>query len=266
MRIKISIIVDKLPIIYRHRLVSLIKEALKRSDEDYKNFLYNGKITKPFSFNLVFPKEKQIKKEIIQIDNKFKIEDIVFYFNNQVLNLYISSTDYRFIISLVNGLKKIKRFNFSFDNNFFINGEKIHFQIKSLSVLNEKPIKSETVVFKTNSPIIIEDKKDNPIVFDNEKFEYYLNEITYRILKSPHIKGKGLEKPLKFEPIKMKKQVIKHTLKEFREKTGKPIMFLTGSSGIFKLSGHPKDLEILYKIGIGNRTGQGFGMVDTVQR
>jgi CRISPR-associated endoribonuclease Cas6 len=41
-------------------------------------------------------------------------------------------------------------------------------------------------------------------------------------------------------------------------------MYLTGNTGIFKLSGHPKDLEILYKIGIGNRTGQGFGMVEVL--
>lgn len=33
-------------------------------------------------------------------------------------------------------------------------------------------------------------------------------------------------------------------------------------TGIFKLSGHPKD--ILYKIGIGNRTSQGFGIVEVL--
>ena len=106
--------------------------------------------------------------------------------------------------------------------------------------------------------------EDKPVLFSDKRFEKELNEVTDRILRSETIKGKGLEKPLKFEPLKMNKQVVKHTLKAFREKTGKPIMYLTGNSGIFKLSGHPKDLEILYRIGIGNRTGQGFGMVEVL--
>lgn len=264
MRIKITIQTNKLPIIYRHRIISLIKEALKKSDKDYKEFLYNNKITKPFCFNLVIPKKKEIKKETIQIDDKFQIEDLVFYFDNQPLNLYISAYDYRFIISLFNGLKRLKTFDFSYGNYSLVNGEKIKFYIKNVYSLNERPIKNDVIIFKTNSPIIIEDKEDNPVLFDDKNFESHLNEISNRILKSPHIKGKGLEKPLRFEPIKMQKQVVKHTLKDFREKTGKPIMYLTGNSGIFKLSGHPKDLEILYKIGIGNRTGQGFGMVEVL--
>lgn len=262
MRIKISIKTDKIPIIYRHRVVSLTKEALKKSDKDYKDFLYNEKITKPFCFNVSLPIEKEIKKELIQIDENFKIKDLVFYFESQPVNLYVSSYDYRFMISLFNGLKRLKVFNFGYDRYNLINEKEIKFYIKNVSIINERPIKSDEVIFKTNSPIILEDKKDNPVLFSEKDFEYHLNEITDRILKSPHIKAKGLEKSLKFEPIKMQKQVVKHTIKDFREMTKKPIMYLTGNSGIFKLRGDPKDLEILYKIGIGNRTGQGFGMVE----
>ncbi|MEJ5173151.1 MAG: CRISPR-associated endoribonuclease Cas6, partial [Hydrogenothermaceae bacterium] len=180
------------------------------------------------------------------------------------LSLYISSIDYRFLISLVNGLRKVKVFNLSNEENMLVNGEKIYLELVDIKVLKERPIQSKTVIFKTNSPIIIEDKNDNPVIFDDENFEKELNEVTNRIFMSDIVKGRGLSEPLKFEPINMKKQVIKHTLKSFREKTGKPVMYLTGSSGIFKLTGHPKDLEILYKIGIGNRTGQGFGMVEVI--
>ena len=264
MRIRILIKANKVPILYRHRVVSLFKEALKKSDEDYKKILYNSKITKPFSFNLVFPTNRKPTKAKIQIDENFTVEDTVFEIEEGYLSLFISALDYRFLISLFNGLKRLYTFDFSSDKNMLVNGEKLVWEIKKVSPINEKPIKLNTVVFKTNSPIIIEDENDNPVLFSDEKFEYHLNEITDRILRSPHIKGKGLEEPLKFEPIKMNKQVVKHTLKAFREKTGKPIMYLTGNSGIFKLSGHPKDLEILYKIGIGNRTGQGFGMVEAL--
>jgi CRISPR-associated endoribonuclease Cas6 len=263
MRIRIILKSNMMPFLYRHRILSLIKEALKKSDRDYKDFLYNNKITKPFTFNLVLPKDKKIEKRKIQIDNQFEIEDNVAIFEG-FMHLYISSLDYRFIISLFNGLKQMKTFDFSSYENMLVDGEKIVLQIKNVAVLNERPIKKEEIVFKTNSPIIVEDKNDKPVLFSDKNFERELNEITDRILASSHIKGKGLEKPLRFEPIKMSKQVVKHTLKSFREKTGKPVMYLTGSTGIFKLSGHPKDLEILYKIGIGNRTGQGFGMVEVL--
>ena len=264
MRMKIYIKTNKIPILYKHKVMSLFKEALKKSDKDYKDFLYKGKITKPFSFNLVLPPKRKPIKAKIQIDENFTIEDTIFEIEEGYLSLFVSALDYRFLISLFNGLKRLHTFNFSSDTNMLVDGEKITWEIKKVSSLNEKPIKSRHIVFKTNSPIVLENGNDKPVLFSDKNFEYHLNEITDRILKSPHIKGKGLEEPLKFEPIKMKKQVIKHTLKAFREKTGKPIMYLTGNSGIFKLSGHPKDLEILYKIGIGNRTGQGFGMVEVL--
>lgn len=265
MRIKITLETPMIPFLYRHRILSLIKEALKKSDKDYKDFLYKNKITKPFTFNLVPPLNKEIKEGEIQIDNNFTVKDYIFYSKDSYFNLFISSADYRFVITLYNGLKNLKTFDFSSYENMLVNGEKVILHIKRVNVLNEKPIRGNSVVFKTNAPIIVEDKNDNPVLFSDKNFEKELNEITDRILSSPHIKGKGLEKPLKFEPIKMGKQVIKHTLKSFREKTGKPVMYLTGNTGVFRLSGHPKDLEPLYKIGIGNRTGQGFGMVEVLE-
>jgi len=41
-------------------------------------------------------------------------------------------------------------------------------------------------------------------------------------------------------------------------------MTLTCFEGCFRLKGDPRDLQMLYQIGIGLRTGQGFGMVDIV--
>ncbi len=264
MRIKILIKSEVVPFLYRHRVISLIKEALKRSDKDYKEFLYDNQITKPFSFNLVFPREKQIKTADIQLDERFVVRDNV-VISDKHFSLFISSSDYRFIIALFNGLKKLRKFYFSSDTNMLINGKKIDWNIEKFLLLNEKPITKNTVIFKTNSPILIEDKNDEPVLYNEENFERELNEVMDRILKSEHIKGRGLEQPLKFEPIKMKKQVVKHTLNWFRKNTGRPIMYLTGSSGIFKLSGHPEDLKLLYKIGIGTKTGQGFGMVDILE-
>jgi CRISPR-associated endoribonuclease Cas6 len=132
-------------------------------------------------------------------------------------------------------------------------------------VLNEKVIKNDFAVFKTMSPVVLEAIHDEPIPFSDNRFEKELNEVMDRILKSETVRGFGLKRRLKFEPIKMTQRIIKHTLKGFREKTGKPIMYLTGNTGIFKLSGDPEDLNMIYKIGLGNRTGQGFGMLEILK-
>ncbi|AEF19059.1 MULTISPECIES: CRISPR-associated endoribonuclease Cas6 [unclassified Hydrogenobaculum] len=265
MRVRIVLKTDEMPLLYRHRIISLIKEALMRSDKDYKEFLYDGKITKPFTFSLMFPRTKEFVNKKVIINRNFEIEDKVALIKDGFVSLFISSSDYRFMISLFTGLKKIGSFDFSYGDCMLVDGKSINLEVKSISVLNEKVINNNFAVFKTMSPIVLEDKDDKPIIFLDDNFEKELNEIMDRILRSQIIRGFGLKRHLEFEPIKMSKQVIKHTLKDFREKTGKPIMYITGNTGIFKLSGDAEDLNMLYKIGIGNRTGQGFGMLEILK-
>lgn len=268
MRIKVNftILNSKLPILYRHRFMALIKEALKRSDVSYKERLYpekgseHSKIVKPFSFGISLPQGRTTKKEKFFVDNDLEIEDTVFYFpQNSYLSFYISSSDYQFMVNMYNGLLEIKEFDFSND---------IKLKLSRVFMLNEKKINGEEAVFKTNSPILIEDKNGkpvlpiadsiSPIAYFNDNF----NATHDRILKD--IRGEGLYKDIEFIPLALKKQVVKHTLKGFREKTGKPYMTFTCFEGSFKLKGDPRDLQMLYQIGIGLRTGQGFGMVETV--
>ena len=144
----------------------------------------------------------------------------------------------------------------------FVNGDFIELGIKKVIPLTEKTIKDNKIIFKTNSPVIIEDSNDNPINYESENINQHLNRNTNNIFKT--LFDRELKSELVFKPIKLEKQVVKHTLKEFRAKTGKPIMFLTGFRGIFELSGHPEDLELIYKIGLGNKTSQGFGMIEVI--
>jgi CRISPR-associated endoribonuclease Cas6 len=254
-RAKISIYTEKIPIIFRHRVIALIKETLSKSDKDYLEALYSTKKPKPYTFNLAFDGSIPIDEEIC-IDNAFKIKDKVFYQNiNNPAFLYISSDDYEFFVNVINGIREIKTFEFNKENS-------IYWKIGKISMLKEKTILSDTVIFKTNSPIIVETKDDKPVVFSNENFQDELNNIMKANFKE--IYGRNLKKPLKFYPLQMKKEVIKHTLRGFREKTGKPIMYITGNSGIFKLKGHPEDLQTIYQIGLGNRRSQGFGMIDVI--
>jgi len=262
MRVRILLKTDELPLLYRHRIMSMIKEALTRSDKNYKEFLYNGKVAKPFTFSLMLPSTTQFVNKKITIDRNCEIEDKVALIDGHV-SLFVSSSDYRFMISLFTGLKKMGTFNFSYNDCMLIDGKHINIEVKNISVLNEKTINNDFAIFKTMSPIALEAKDDEPITFSDDSFERELNETMDRILRS--VRGFGLKRRLKFEHVKMSTKVIKHTLKDFREKTGKCIMYITGNSGTFKLSGDYEDLNTIYKIGLGNRTGQGFGMLEILK-
>jgi CRISPR-associated endoribonuclease Cas6 len=263
MRIRILLKVDEMPILYRHRIIALIKEALAKSDKDYKEFLYNGKVPKHFTFSLMFPSTTKFVNKKITIDRNFEIEDKVALVDGYI-SLFVSSSDYKFMIHLTSGLRKMGTFDFSYGDHMLVDGEYIKLEVKSISVLNERTIRNDFAIFKTMSPIALESKDDDkPVTFLDGRFETELNETMDRILKS--IRQFGLKRRLRFENIKMSTKIIKHTLKDFREKTGKSIMYITGNTGIFKLTGDPDDLNTIYKIGIGNRTGQGFGMLEVVK-
>jgi len=93
MRVRIVLKTDEMPLLYRHRIISLIKEALMRSDKDYKEFLYNGKIAKPFTFSLMFPRTKEFVNKKVIINRNFEIEDKVALIKDGFVSLLISSSD-----------------------------------------------------------------------------------------------------------------------------------------------------------------------------
>jgi hypothetical protein len=209
MRVKIPITTEKVPTVFRQRVLAFIKEALAQADKDYKESMYSLRMPKAYTFNLAFDRTNP-KEEEISLDEKFKIKDKVFYQDRPIF-LYISSNDYQFLINLFNGMKKIKIFDFNkFDN--------IYWQVGKPVILREKIIFDNEVTFKTNAPFIVETKDDRPVVFSDENFQTELNNVMERIFRK--LDNRGLKQPLEFYPINMKKEVIKHTLRGFREKTG----------------------------------------------
>jgi CRISPR-associated endoribonuclease Cas6 len=250
--------------------MALIKEALEKADRSFKDFLYPDKDSKfskkvkPFSFSVYIPRGYRCKTERFVIDEDVEVEDTVFYLpEGSLLTLFISSSDYQFMINLYNGLLKTRRFKFNDEIILFM--ERVY-------MLNEKPIpmNQNEVTFKTLSPVLVEDKEGKPLLpfsepqgVDLKTFNTHFNAIHDRILKD--LRGKGLYRELEFIPFKLRKQVVKHTLRGFRSNTGKPYMILTPFHGTFCLRGDPGDLQMLYQIGIGLRTGQGFGMVEVIK-
>jgi len=128
-----------------------------------------------------------------------------------------------------------------------------------ISYLMEKEIYTGEMLFKTISPILLE-KGSKTITYRDKDFEEELNYYTDKLLRL--FTGKGLKQPLKFTPVKMRKDIVYHTLKDYRKNKKQPLIKLNTSSGTFKLKGNPQDLYAIYKMGIGNRRGQGFGMID----
>jgi len=253
MRLKVSITTEKVPIVFRHRVLAFIKRVLQTYDEEYQNNLYNTKTPKTFTFNLVFDRSNQ-KEEEFSIDEDVKIKDKVFY-QDKPISLYISSNDYEFLINFINGVRRVQTFEFNKSDN-------IIWEIRKPDILKEKTIFNNEVTFQTNAPFVIETKDDKPVIFSDEYFQEELNGVMDKIFKT--LNGRGLKETLEFVPITMKTVIAKHTLKKFREQTKKPIMYITGNVGVFKLKGHPEDLQTIYQIGLGNRTGQGFGMLEVV--
>lgn len=260
MRIKFLFKIEKLPIIYRHRFVALIKESLSKSDEKLKNLYYpeksleKTKIAKPFSFAVKLPRNKSIVKENIEIDDGVTIEEEVFYFpENSFISYFITSYDYNFLISLYNAIITLKEFE-------LFRGINIHF-IKAV-LLKEKKIDGNKICFRTLSPILIEDKDENPLLpIENlELFNRELNLIEGKIKKD--LLGSELKSNLVLTPIQVKKEKVKITIRNHRKEN--PILLFTPFSGTFVLEGDSEDLNFLYQKGIGLRTGQGFGMVEMV--
>ena len=63
---KAEVLPPIIPMLNLQRMISLCKEALLRSNPDFKNKMYSQKIARAFTFSLGFPKDKIIKKGIVQ--------------------------------------------------------------------------------------------------------------------------------------------------------------------------------------------------------
>lgn len=255
---KVKIIFDtekeEITIFYRSFIMSLIKQALQTSDPEYFKKLYywdgkKNKWTKPFCFAVGFPKF-QLHKDVILCNKQF--------------NLNISSSDYEFLVHLTNGLLQDKLYPFRISNNN-------SFTFHSSVYIKDTPVVSEQVTFRTLSPILIEkveNGKKEPVLPFDDGFLETLNIIADMEISSIRYmqtgQKQGLKKRLEFEPLKIRKEVIKHKINDFINITGKNYMTLTGFSGSFILKGHPDDLNVISENGLGLRRSQGFGFVEVI--
>ncbi|MGM0471399.1 MAG: CRISPR-associated endoribonuclease Cas6 [Bacillota bacterium] len=240
MRLSCKYETDEIPVGYHMMWVSLLKEALQQSDQEFKDKLYhydqqrNNKQSKDFTFALYL--------------QDFEKEDDIFRINDQVI-FNLSTPDYELGIKLYNGLLKLEEFTY---RDFTISKSRI-------DLSQEKEINSQEVKFKTLSPICVKNEDNYFLDIADESYEEELNYITNLVLKN--YRGYGLQEEIKFEPLDMNKVVVKQKIEEFTQNTGRPYYCVNSYQGAFKLSGACEDLRDIYQLGLGFKRSQGFGML-----
>ncbi len=240
---------------YRRYLLSLIKEAFKRSSTDGKEFLeatYSDNKMKPFTFSAYIPIEKVEEESIL---------------NGKYINFYFSTNDYEFLMRIYNGLIAISqnKGNFKlFDRDF---------SLQHFFLMPEKKIEKDKITFKTLSPFLVRDTEDG---------DYYLaleglNQKEFKYLKSVkedrfiealvcHLKSLS-QQYLGYEPSSITINNINLTLSPAKHGSSNPehenfSITLPALKGTLTIQAPIEVLQLVYDVGIGARRSEGFGMLE----
>lgn len=226
MRLKLTFELEKpeLDIQYRKSLISFIKHVIEEYNEDLFQELYGEGKTKKKTFTWA-PILNHPKFE----GDKVRLEGTSFY-------ILFSAYNYAYALHLYNSFLKQKNKVFHLNQNSM--------KLVKITMIKEKEIKSNDVVVKMSSPLIIRQHskitgKDMYYSFEHEEeFNKYI-----RINILEQMKEEGLDSSLlegfSIKPLKARKTVVK--VYEYS---------IECSLGIFNLTGNTKLLDYLYKSGM----------------
>ena len=246
--VKLKLPKPEIPVYYRTAFVSYMKKLLEETP--YFDLYYRRKFPKPFTFAVYLP-IKTIKEDKILLKTDQNREVFITW--------NVSFADPKLSVTFVSELLKKRKHNWR---------NEIELSLIDVKPLEERfPEGTTEVVFKTLSPIHLKDKDGKVIEPTQPDFEEEFNKVQKRIFETlgfPYewisIKPKKCNKEGNFFCIK--KRVVKLKLEGYRKETQKEIMKLPAFEGIFELKGHPEVLKKLYQKGLGQRTAEGFGMVE----
>lgn len=235
---------------YRRFFMSFIKQSLNEVDPEFfeKNYGVGKKVSKPFTFAIYFVRPK-FEKDTIQLEE-----------NRVTMNISFGSYEY--------GIRFYNGFVQQLQNKFSLNDHS-YMSLKSITLSQEKKISEKIVRIKTLSPIIVrhheqsDNKKDRYIKYSDEEFVEQLKiTILSNVQKCGYLEayeGEIKEKvnELEIKPLRMKSVPVYH----FADRLG---IYLEGNIGELLLEGDSNLIEQIYKIGIGSRRSQGFGMIEVV--
>lgn len=231
MRIKIHIQTNKIPLAYRMGVVSLFKEAIKKSDKNYFDQLYSERKMRPYCF-APYLVDAKIENNSIEL--------------KQML-ITVSSPDTEFLLHLYNGLNKLAVFKYK-DSDW---------HRKKVEMLREKDVTSSIVVMRTLSPLLIEDKTGKPLSPEDENFEDQFN--YYANLTVKEMYGRNLVRNFRILNHSLDKTVIKEKNQYWGSNN---YMYLTAYKGMITLEGAQEDIKCIYQAGVSRRRSQGFGLLD----
>ena len=237
MKLKLNLDLENeiFPIQYRKSVMSFIKLALSKYNEEYYKKYYNNKdtIIKPYTFSVFLR------------NPKFEDEKIII--NDKRVELNISIADYETSIILYNAFNHQKNKKFSLDKNSWT--------LRNINMLPEKKIDTEEITIKFMSPLVVRshlEGKDYYYSYNDKEFKDILKINIKQQLKISDIPEEMVEN-FDIAPINAKKVIVKSYEKKIET-----------STGIFKISGDKQLLKYLYDAGMGSKRSSGFGMFQII--
>lgn len=251
MRLSIQLSLNPpLPIDYRRIFMSYIKHCIERDSKDLLVQLYGqqenkSKVNKPFTFSVFFPEMKYSNTPSDKQSNRVEYLDCG---KKAILNF--STNNPTILMHLYNGAIKKRKY-------LYKNTLELTFKDAHLHPL--KHITTESAVFKTLSPILINKKGENeddnllyleyneqhPTDFE-EALKFNLKELCKKFLRKNYVINLKIEKS--------NKMVVTHYQQ-----------YMTANKMKLEISAPADALQLFYDIGIGVRRSQGFGMLEIMK-
>ncbi len=215
---------------YRRSFIHSIKEAFKNTE--YRGIvLSEERAFKPYTFSVVFKSVKNITSEQIDFSGElaFRFSSIIFPMTGYLYN-YMKSQNFVTIFG-----SEILEKRFKLVQNKRISSRKVEFKILGAAVFTKK----------NGGMINLPDDLEESMNYSLQAKMEYLRKLSENVPA--------------FSPIKVLGKAVKYT--RVRHYGG----MLDAFRGHLLLEGDPKVLEFAAQVGIGVRTGQGFGMVKVVR-
>nr|WP_317284039.1 CRISPR-associated endoribonuclease Cas6 [uncultured Sellimonas sp.] len=236
LRLDFQLVNPELPREMDRLFVSFFKAALENYSEELFEELYDKKrsIIKPFTYSLLLP-QARFTKEKIKLGQTF-------------FAMFFSDADVGQLIHFFNAFKLMVNKTYPVQENSM--------QLIKIGTQKRQKITDSEIIVKMQSSLVVrrhhsETNHDEYFTYDHAEFGQVLKENVETFLEKLNI-------PVSMEgfsvtPIKGKKIVADI----FGRKTDANI-------GIYKLTGSPELLNILYLSGIGSRRSEGHGKFEII--
>ncbi|NPB05419.1 MAG: CRISPR-associated endoribonuclease Cas6, partial [Aquificae bacterium] len=247
--VKLKLKEPKVPHHYRTAFVSYLKKLLEGTP--YFDLYYTKKFPKPFTFAVFLP-IKTIEKDAIYLQPSPSGETF--------LTWNLSFADPKLALTLLAKLTDQKGRKHNWRNL-------VEFELLGVEPKEEKfPEGASKITVKTLSPVYLKAKNGKTLLPDDPAFEAELNAVQAKVFKTLG---------LPYEPIKFRVKTCEGNGKPCYKKRVVKVLWREGGErpypidafdGTFELEGPPEVLKNLYRKGLGQRTAQGFGMIEVIRQ